>query len=956
MSSKENKQIQCHFMSNTHWDREWQTSFQRTRHMLCYMMDMVVDILEKEPRYKHFVLDSQTIPVQDYLEIRPEREALLRKLVQEKRLIIGPWYTLPDQYGVGGESLIRNLLLGHKIAKDFGHCPKTGYSPFGWGHTSQMPQIYQGFGIGFMAFYRGLNSQVAPKSEFIWEAPDGTRLVGSRLGKRLRYNAWYLLHRAALYNTPDINDRKTLWSNGNAPFRFVTEQKADWFYRYAHLKYGYYKDRIKDAAEQAIAEQDPDYRTNHRFWANGHDLSCPDIREAQVIEDANEALGDAAHVFHSTFEDFQNGVIENLNMDDVNVVTGEMRNYMMRGDYFGYMGSLVGSTRTWLKQHNFMAERALQRYAEPLAVFAGMLGAEFPRGFVDLAMQTLLENHGHDSIGGCHRDVISDDIHNRLIQVEGISDSVMEKALIDIAGSIDFHDRDPSDVAIVVYNPASFEREEVMRTVIEIPQELKHDAIQIVDQDGNVLPAQMIAKKSPAYNNIYIPSDCQLALTSTRYTMDIQFPGIPAFGYRTFFVKPVVRPKLENPKTMLTGPQTMENEHVQVKINSNGTYDVKDKASGHVYEGLGYFRDSSEVGTPHEHFTVQNEQLLTTLNENAEVALIRDGELETSFRVTLRWMLPDGITADKKERNPHKKEYVIISTLTLRKGQRWLDVKTELDNNIEYHYLQLSFPSNLKTDVVNVQGHYDVFSRPIPKPDFSVHDEAPEPEQPMDSFLDLSDGNIGLAILNEGLKAYEAHDDPQRTVSLSLLRCFSLALGWTYAIEFGEYEKGTQNPGKHTFHYAVMPHAGDWKTGDVWQASEQFNLALQAGQIGPSEHGTEPLSKSFLEIDPENLVVSAVKQSESGEGWVVRLFNPDDETVKAKIRMNGGRANSEKVPSPVELVEAEGTLPGPSSNAWKQVREVTMEELPKADLTMDADGWVEFDITKKKIMTIEFLP
>ena len=69
---------QCHFISNTHWDREWRFSMQRTRYMLVYMMDMLLDIFEKEPKYKSFHLDSQTIPLQDYLEIRPEREALIK--------------------------------------------------------------------------------------------------------------------------------------------------------------------------------------------------------------------------------------------------------------------------------------------------------------------------------------------------------------------------------------------------------------------------------------------------------------------------------------------------------------------------------------------------------------------------------------------------------------------------------------------------------------------------------------------------------------------------------------------------------------------------------------------------------------------------------------------------------------------------------------------------------------
>ena len=79
-AAKATLKAQCHFVSNTHWDREWRYSMQRTRHMLVHMLDMLFDIMEKEPEFKSFHMDSQSIPLLDYLEIRPERRALVEKL------------------------------------------------------------------------------------------------------------------------------------------------------------------------------------------------------------------------------------------------------------------------------------------------------------------------------------------------------------------------------------------------------------------------------------------------------------------------------------------------------------------------------------------------------------------------------------------------------------------------------------------------------------------------------------------------------------------------------------------------------------------------------------------------------------------------------------------------------------------------------------------------------------
>ena len=90
IESKVQSRPQCHFVSNTHWDREWRYSMQRTRHMLVYMMDMLLDILEKEPEFKSFHLDSQTIPLSDYLEIRPERRERIVQYIKKGRLLVGP--------------------------------------------------------------------------------------------------------------------------------------------------------------------------------------------------------------------------------------------------------------------------------------------------------------------------------------------------------------------------------------------------------------------------------------------------------------------------------------------------------------------------------------------------------------------------------------------------------------------------------------------------------------------------------------------------------------------------------------------------------------------------------------------------------------------------------------------------------------------------------------------------
>ena len=952
-----NQRIQCHFVSNTHWDREWRFSAQRTRHMLVYMLDMLLDIFEKEPRFKSFHLDSQTMPLQDYLEARPEREPEIRKHVSEGRLFVGPWYCLPDEYCVGGESLIRNLLLGHRMGNEFGKVSKTGYSPFGWGQVSQMPQIYQGFGIDVMSFYRGVNTLVSPKSEFIWEGPDGTRIIASRLAQRPRYNVWYILHRPAYLGLEDENHRRFPWSRGNGPFRFVDRLGGHLDYQYVHPEFKYLAETIPQRADQAIREQDDEWTTPHRLWSEGHDSSCPDIREVQMIDDCDQALGERADVFHSTIAAFQDG-LRQCRRSDWPVLKGEMHHTFTEGSSSVLYGWVI-SARTYLKRENFRCEQLLGYQAEPLAVFASLLGAPYPQSFIDLAYNWLLQNHGHDSIGGCSRDIVHDDMMFRFRQCRGISTCVLERAMMDVAGSIDLSKWSKKDVALVVYNPAPFKRSEVIEAAVDLPDEWQAPNLEVLDEKGRHVPIQYCSTEQGVSPIIQSPNDAANIMPSARHHIRLGLPDVPGMGYRTFRVVPSkTLPSLTQPRSLRSGPQTMENEFLAVTINSNGTLDILDKKTGRRFDNQGYFQDSGETGDPWCRVPPESDRRFTTLNENATVTLVRDGGLECAFRAEMDWALPAKRSPDDRARSETMRAYPIVNTVTLRKGQPWVEIETELDNTVEDHYLQVSFPTGIDAREVNVQGQFDVVTRPIETPDYSLYDEVPQAEQAMNSFVDISDDLGGLALLNEGLKAYTAHDDPDRTVSLTLLRCFPLRICVTVEdmVSYDKTDKGSQCPGQHRFRYAVMPHLGDWDVSGVWQAAERFTIPLRAAQMGPTSHGTEPMSKSFLEVKPSTLHVSAVKRSESGKGWIVRLFNPLDRSVRGSMRLNGGHRKPARVQSPVERLQAEFALPKPSRGRWSKVRQVTLEERPVKALTMNQRGWVTVRLGKKQILTLELLP
>ena len=129
---------------HTHWDREWYAPFRTFQLRLVDLVDGLLELMESDPSYAHFLLDGQMAAVDDYLEVRPENEGRLRRLAASGRITFGPWYVLMDEFLVSGETIVRNLQLGLERAAAFGGAMEVGYLPDMFGHVAQMPQLLSG--------------------------------------------------------------------------------------------------------------------------------------------------------------------------------------------------------------------------------------------------------------------------------------------------------------------------------------------------------------------------------------------------------------------------------------------------------------------------------------------------------------------------------------------------------------------------------------------------------------------------------------------------------------------------------------------------------------------------------------------------------------------------------------------------------------------------------------------
>ena len=161
---------------HTHWDREWYDPFQTFRLKLVRLVDGLLDLMERDSSYTHFMLDGQLAVVDDYLEIRPGNRPRLEALTAAGRISVGPWYILMDEFLVSGETIIRNLQTGMRSGAEFGGVMEVGYLPDMFGHVAQMPQILSLAGFEHAVVWRGFPRR--------WTGlrSDGTRLTARASG------------------------------------------------------------------------------------------------------------------------------------------------------------------------------------------------------------------------------------------------------------------------------------------------------------------------------------------------------------------------------------------------------------------------------------------------------------------------------------------------------------------------------------------------------------------------------------------------------------------------------------------------------------------------------------------------------------------------------------------------------------------------------------------------------
>lgn len=380
-----------HVVSHTHWDREWYFS---TCDSLVLMDQTITAILHELQKNKNvnFCLDGQISIVQEYLKIRPEMKECMQRLIDERRLFVGPWFTQTDTQLVSINSIINNMYYGIYDSKQlFGKYMNIGYLPDTFGFSNQIPMILKQFDINDFIFWRGIDydkQNITPY--FVWKGQDGSQVNVANLPQG------YAMAKG-------LNTTNTFINNVYKPMISLYEDLTD----------------AKDIMITVGGDQNT------------------------IVTNLDEKIKDLpGNLIISNYEDFMKKIAPQTK----GIYQGEFR----EGRYSRVHKS-AGSIRSRIKKSNYDAEISLSKGLEPLNIMATAEGFGVSHNIIKEAWELLFEGQAHDGIVGCVSDSVAEDILNRNKKALEISQASQNFIKKQFAWSLDLKDNE-----IIIFNTDPF--------------------------------------------------------------------------------------------------------------------------------------------------------------------------------------------------------------------------------------------------------------------------------------------------------------------------------------------------------------------------------------------------------------------------------------------------------------------------------------------------------------------
>ena len=855
-----------------HWDREWYQPHELFRWRLVQMIDELLDHMEAHPEFRCFNLDGQSIVIDDYLELRPENEGRLRSLIQQGRIVIGPWWVQPDEFLPSGESHIRSFQKGIRFAERLGGSLRIGHCADQFGHIAQMPQLMAGLGLTSACLWRGVPDSV-PGWSFHWESPDGTRIPVLYLrnsyssGWRLPTDPVELIERVRRQERDRRPDEPALLMNG-------TDHS-----------------RIERTVPQALAAA----------AGRGYDFQMVTLAE---YERAQFAAGIDDHVHHG----------ELRSPDNSNVLVG------------------VLSARMNIKQRDFRVAAQIERYAEPLELLSWLHDGPDASPALRQAWRLQLENSPHDSICGCSVDQTHREMLPRYDRAEQLARQVSRESMAHLVKRLDV----PAPGGLAIFRPVPHAAavlecevpadwlgttalrrpdgtaspctveewlqpgEVLYRERMTPEQALRHldfiregryDAHYVEDMrwelDGRLLRLQTVVGDALtvvddetvrreihdiAANDLADTVEVSVVRTGRRVLRAV-LPPDASVGVELLTRVTGKRPNA--PLGLTTTQKSIANEFHHVSFR-NGRLRIRDVRTNLEIKNANAVVSEADRGDEY------NADILPGALEPTHTTFFAATDFGTHAELWYTQIFNVPMLNEKRSKRTGRARFLHVDvTVTLWRGLNRVDFRVKVVNHAADHRLRVLFPLPFIAPSAITENQFHVAERSLtPQPWNGRSDEQPPTAFPQKTFAAFEGNGLGLAVFNKGLPEGEVVTDKKgrQSYALTLLRC----VGWLSRNDLKSRRGGAgpmiatpdaQMQGTHTFEFALTTYRGTWREANIQPMAHSFAYPPLAYVTNAHEGSVTSGAIPLVTLASPSIVPSAMHRSDETRASIIRVYN-----------------------------------------------------------------------------------
>ena len=458
--------------------------------------------------------------------------------------------------------------------------------------------------------------------------------------------------------------------------------------------------------------------------------------------------------------------------------------------------------------------------AEKVASLAWLKGDAYPNAELTEAWKKITFNQFHDLAAGSGIAVIYRDAQKEYDQVHWATNEISSKALHTL--DADINTSEGGNTAVLVFNPLAWQRDGLVTVDVQLPT-ASANGVSVVDSHQRVLPS-IVLSSNPKTNS---------------YKLMIDAKAVPSMGYEVLHVVAGKRPFASDLKASGT---TMENAALKVVVDPTSgcitsLFDKRSKfeslSSGACGNQLQTFTDTPK---DYDAWNIDPGTLdhMTPISEVDSVKLIENNPLRAVIRVSRTWQ---------------KSKFV--QDITLYAGADTVNVVNDIDWHETHVLLKAAFPLAASAPMATYEIPYGTIQRPTTRNNTW---EQARFEVPALQWADLGDGQHGFSLINESKFGY---DDKDNVLRLTLLR----SPIWPDP----DADRGHQN-----FNYELYPHGGTWQQALTERQGYQYNYNLKAMQV-EAHTGSQPAEHSYLSVEPENVILTAVKKAEDSNGLIFHV-------------------------------------------------------------------------------------